>query len=109
MALLTEHRPASVVRNPKPPGTKLPEGPVHREPRSSDLLSLMICSVLPDGRPPPVCALKEHQEKVSGRTAVPRLGPPQPTVAVADTAVESWPITGANQCCCGVRPVTVTL
>src|SRR5215212_5953322 len=65
--------------------------------------------VVPEGIPPPVCCCHSHQEKVSGSTAVPRVGPPQPTVAVAETAVESWPMTGANQCCLGVLPVTVTL
>jgi hypothetical protein len=40
---------------------------------------------------------------------MPASGLPQPTVAVADTAVVSWPITGANQCCTGVVPVTRTL
>src|SRR3954454_18161506 len=69
----------------------------------------MVRATVPDGRPPPVCWENSHQEKVSGMTAVPPLGAPQPTVALAETAVESWPMIGANQCCTGVRPVTVTL
>src|SRR3712207_9267605 len=73
-----------------------------------DLVRWIVCSVVLEGSPPPVCWANSHQEKVSGRTAVPRLGPPQATVAVAETAVASWPITGANQCSCGVRPETVT-
>src|SRR3954447_3191917 len=107
-ALVTSQRPASVLRNPKPPGTRLPEGPV-QPPTVSPLVRLMICRVVVDGMPPPVCALKEHHEKASGRSAVPLLGPPQPTVAVATTADEFRPMTGANQCCLGVLPVTLTL
>ncbi len=61
------------------------------------------------GGAPPVCCSHSQNEKVSGRTAVPRLGPPHPTVAVAVTVVESCPMTGANQCSWGVLPVTVTL
>src|SRR3712207_2155842 len=69
----------------------------------------MVRTVVPEGSPPPVCCANSHQEKVSGRTAVPPFGEPQPTVAVAETAVESCPITGANQCSLGVLPVTDTL
>src|SRR6476469_6728019 len=69
----------------------------------------MVRDVVPEGVPPPVCCWNSHHEKVSGRTAVPPLGPPQPTVAVADTAVDLNPSTGANQCLTGVWPVTVTL
>src|ERR671916_1676432 len=68
----------------------------------------MVRWIVPEGSPPPVCCSNSHQEKVSGRTAVPRLGPPQATVAVAETVVASCPMTGANQCSCGVRPETVT-
>src|SRR4051812_8056883 len=73
------------------------------------LVKRMTRTVEPEGIPPPVCCSNSHQEKVSGSTAVPRVGPPQPTVAVAETAVALCPITGANQCCFGVLPVTVTL
>src|SRR3954464_14462335 len=86
--LVTSQLPLSVLRKPKPPGTRLPEGPV-QPPTVSPLVRLMICSVVVDGMPPPVCALNEHQERARGRRAVPLLGPPQPTVAVALTAVES--------------------
>src|SRR3954466_7658099 len=61
------------------------------------------------GRLPPVCACHSQMLNVSGRTAVPLVGEPQPTVADAETRVESWPITGANQCSLGVLPVTLTL
>src|SRR4051812_38718224 len=69
----------------------------------------MVRGVSWEGMPPPVCCCHSHQLNVSGRTAVPLVGPPHPTVAVAVTRVESWPITGANQCSLGVLPVTLTL
>src|SRR4051812_19635068 len=75
----------------------------------SVLVSLMTCRDSVDGRAPWVWLSKEHQEKASGSTAVPPLGAPQPTVAVAETTLESKPITGANQFFLGVPPVTVTL
>jgi hypothetical protein len=75
----------------------------------SVLVSLMICRFWFEGRPPPVCFSNAHQEKASGSTAVPALGAPQPTVAVAETSVAPMPMTGANQCSSGIPPVTVTL
>src|SRR4051794_41874631 len=69
----------------------------------------MVRGVVLEGRPPPVCAANSHQEKASGSSAVPAPGVPQATVAVADTAVESMPMTGANQCCTGLSPGTGTL
>ena len=45
-------------------------------------------------------------EKVSGSIAVPPVGAPQPTVAAAETPVDSCPMIGANQCSLGVLPVT---
>src|SRR3954466_10595504 len=68
----------------------------------------MVRTVVPEGSPPPVCWANSHHEKVRGRTAVPRSGPPQATVAEAVTRVESWPMTGANQCWTGSLPLTVT-
>src|SRR3712207_1933175 len=68
----------------------------------------MVRTVVPEGSPPPVCWVNSHQEKVRGKTAVPRSGPPQATVADAVTRVESWPMTGANQCWTGSLPFTVT-
>src|SRR5688572_27296473 len=76
IALVTSHVPLSVSRKPKPPGTKLPDGPVQL-PTPSDLVRWMVWRVVVDGMPPPVWALNEHHEKVSGSTAVPPLGPPQ--------------------------------
>src|SRR3954453_19714788 len=69
----------------------------------------MVRTVVDDGWPPCVCCDHSHQEKVIGRTAVPAPGVPQATVAVAETWVESMPMTGANQCSVGLSPVTVTL
>src|SRR4051794_41797542 len=69
----------------------------------------MVRTVVEDGRPPWVCWENSHHEKVIGRTAVPAPGAPQATVAVAETWVESMPMTGANQCSVGLSPVTVTL
>src|SRR4051794_31485477 len=69
----------------------------------------MVRTVVDDGWPPCVCCDHSHQEKVIGRTAVPAPGVPQATVAVAETWVESIPMTGANQCSVGLSPVTVTL
>src|SRR4051794_41643415 len=69
----------------------------------------MVRTVVEDGRPPRVCWENSHHEKVIGRTAVPAPGAPQATVAVAETVVESMPMTGANQCWVGLSPVTVTL
>src|SRR5918998_6515817 len=68
----------------------------------------MVRTVVVEGSPPPVWALNSHQEKISGSAAVPPSGAPQATVAVAVTCVDSWPMTGANQCSVGVLPVTVT-
>src|SRR3712207_2914450 len=84
------------------------DGPV--QPVVPDVLvKRMTRTVVVDGRPPPVCCSNSQIEKVNGNTAVPPLGAPQPTVAVALTPVASCPMTGANQCCFGVLPVTVTL
>ena len=105
--LVALQAPLSVSTKPKPPGTWLREGPRHRS--SVLLVSLIVWTVVVEGSPPWVCASKEHQENVSGSTAVPPLGEPQPTVAVAETRVESCPITGANQCSTGRPPLTVTL
>src|ERR687883_652820 len=69
----------------------------------------MVCATVDDGRPPCVCWENSHQEKVNGSTAVPAPGAPQATVALAETWVDSMPITGANQCWVGLSPVTVTL
>src|SRR4051794_41901163 len=69
----------------------------------------MVRTAVPDGSPPPVCPAKSHHEKVSGSSAVPAPGFPHATVAVAETAVETMPMIGANQCCTGLSPVTVTL
>src|SRR3954447_3334070 len=69
----------------------------------------MVRTVVDDGWPPCVCCDHSHHEKVMGRTAVPAPGEPQATVAVAETWVESIPMTGANQCSVGLSPVTVTL
>src|SRR4051812_32495276 len=86
----------------------LREGPVQST-VPEVLVSRMVRTVVPDGIPPPVCWDHSHQEKVSGSTAVPALGAPQVTVAVAETWVESNPRIGANQCSVGWLPVTVTL
>src|SRR5918997_2733272 len=101
-----EVRLPSVTSQPNPPGTNMFDGPV--QPVSDFLGSSMVRSVVVEGRPPPVWALNSHQEKISGSIAVPPSGAPQATVAVAATCVESWPMTGANQCSVGVLPVTVT-
>src|SRR3954451_11728248 len=69
----------------------------------------MVRTVVVDGMPPPVWAFHSQSEKISGSAAVPPPGAPQATVAVAETLVESTPITGANQCCTGLLPVTVTV
>ena len=66
----------------------MPDGPKQPE-TSSDLLNMMVCFVVVDGSPPLVWARKEHHEKISGSTDVPPLGPPHPTVATAETSVES--------------------
>ena len=64
---------------------------------------------LSEGTPAGVSCANSHQENVSGNTAVPRLAESQPTVAVADTVVDSNPTTGGNQWSLRVPPVTVTL
>ena len=88
MECVARQVPASGTTQAKPPGTALPDGPKQPEP-SSDLLNMMVCCVVVDGSPPLVWARNEHHENVRGSTAVPPLGPPHPTVATAETEVES--------------------
>ena len=69
----------------------------------------IVRSVVPEGRPPPVCNWNSHHEKVSGSTAVPLPGVPQITVALATARPSSNPSTWANACVRCDDAVTVTV
>ena len=77
--------PESVKTQPNPPGTAFPDGPV--QPESSSLEN-RIAVVVGEGAPPMrTCFVKEHQEKVMGRTDRPAMGAPQPAVLLATSGV----------------------